>query len=142
MKVAVPRITTKVISPIAYFSSPTGAQSGSDAEKFDEESYAKFYEYVDWFCKWPVTNDFTFSRRWLVMDCPDAGNVDRIISSAYRRQQELQMKSEDESMPVLFVETCSVEHAVSGRNNPSCHQKRFEQTACGHGNDARLQCVP
>ena len=112
VKAAVPRITTKVISPIAYFSSPTGAQSGSDAEKFDEESYAKCYEYVDWFCKWPVTNDFTFSRRWLVMDCPDAGNVDRIISSAYRRQQELQMKSEDEIMPVLFVETCSVEHAA------------------------------
>jgi hypothetical protein len=115
VKNALPKIAIKFVAPLAYFSSPTGAPNGEDAEVFDYQSVSDLFRYVKELGKWPLKQSFTFDSRWLVLDCPDAQNIDSIVPCIYQQQQELQMQSDDFKPPVLFMETCSLQHA-----SPAC----------------------
>lgn len=98
------KVDRKCVSP--------GAPAASDAERFDRQSVAQLYEYMDWFCKAPVQQDFTFNSRWLVLDCPNMQAVDGLVAYSYRQGQKLQMQGPNSRRPMLFIETCSLQDAA------------------------------
>ena len=112
VKDALPKTATKFVAPVAYFSVPTDTPAYEDAEVFDHRSIAQLYDYVEWFGKLPVNHDFTFSSRWLIMDCPDAQSIDGIATYSYQRTQQLQVGLANVQWPVLFIETCSLQNAA------------------------------
>ena len=112
VKDALPKTFTKVVAPLAYFSLPTGAPSGQDAEAFDYRSVSQLHEYVQWFCRSECKPDFTFNDRWLILDCPNMRFVDAIASHVYRQNEKLQVELQNGQLPRLMIETCSLEQAA------------------------------